>query len=186
VLGERFLKRYLLPARRVLPLDSKGFSREASYLLLPRTTGRQHPRARRTVRRARSLLTRPTDPRERTSIPARVDAGRPSYGERLPSLGRRADRAHIVRVLEAGGWNKKKRRAVLDISRGTLLPEDRRFPARPGCQADPGGAARESFGGPRSSVLDNVHMKHLPVAARLVRPSRLGPLAHLVPPPPPG
>ena len=40
-------------------------------------------------------------------------------GDRLPSLAE-AERAHIVRVLEAVQWNKKEAARVLDISRGTL------------------------------------------------------------------
>ena len=40
-------------------------------------------------------------------------------GDRLPSLAE-AERAHIVRVLEAVEWNKKEAARVLDISRGTL------------------------------------------------------------------
>jgi transcriptional regulator with PAS, ATPase and Fis domain len=40
-------------------------------------------------------------------------------GDRLPSLAE-AERAHIHRVLEAVGWNKKHAAQVLDISRGTL------------------------------------------------------------------
>ena len=40
-------------------------------------------------------------------------------GDRLPSLAE-AERAHIVRVLEAVKWNKKEAARVLDISRGTL------------------------------------------------------------------
>ena len=37
----------------------------------------------------------------------------------MPSLAE-AERAHIVRVLEATEWNKKEAARVLDISRGTL------------------------------------------------------------------
>jgi transcriptional regulator of acetoin/glycerol metabolism len=37
----------------------------------------------------------------------------------MPSLAE-AERAHIVRVLEAAQWNKKEAARVLDISRGTL------------------------------------------------------------------
>jgi transcriptional regulator of acetoin/glycerol metabolism len=37
----------------------------------------------------------------------------------MPSLAE-AERAHIVRVLEAVQWNKKEAARVLDISRGTL------------------------------------------------------------------
>ena len=40
-------------------------------------------------------------------------------GDRMPSLAE-AERAHIVRVLEAVQWNKKEASRVLDISRGTL------------------------------------------------------------------
>src|SRR5262249_2723078 len=40
-------------------------------------------------------------------------------GDRLPSLAE-AERAHIVRVLEAVQWNKKEAARVLEISRGTL------------------------------------------------------------------
>ena len=39
--------------------------------------------------------------------------------QRLPSLAD-AERAHIVRVLEAVNWNKKQAATVLEISRGTL------------------------------------------------------------------
>jgi transcriptional regulator of acetoin/glycerol metabolism len=42
-----------------------------------------------------------------------------SVGDRMPSLAE-AERAHIVRVLEAVQWNKKEAARVLDISRGTL------------------------------------------------------------------
>src|SRR5204863_4378731 len=38
---------------------------------------------------------------------------------RMPSLAE-AERAHIIRVLEAVSWNKKEAARVLDISRGTL------------------------------------------------------------------
>ena len=37
----------------------------------------------------------------------------------MPTLAD-AERAHIIRVLEAVGWNKKEAARVLDISRGTL------------------------------------------------------------------
>ena len=40
-------------------------------------------------------------------------------GDRMPSLAE-AERAHIVRVLEAVQWHKKEASRVLDISRGTL------------------------------------------------------------------
>jgi sigma-54 dependent transcriptional regulator, acetoin dehydrogenase operon transcriptional activator AcoR len=53
---------------------------------------------------------------------------------RLPSL-REAERAHIMRVLEAVSWNKLEAARVLDISRGTLyrkIDEYRLEPAADG------------------------------------------------------
>jgi transcriptional regulator of acetoin/glycerol metabolism len=38
---------------------------------------------------------------------------------KLPTLAE-AERAHILRVLEAANWNKKEAARLLDISRGTL------------------------------------------------------------------
>jgi len=46
-------------------------------------------------------------------------AAPPAPGERLVSLAE-AERAHILRVLEAVRWNKKQAAQVLEISRGTL------------------------------------------------------------------
>ena len=43
--------------------------------------------------------------------------------ERLPTLAE-AERSHIIRVLESVNWNKKQAAGVLEISRGTLVPED--------------------------------------------------------------
>ena len=48
-----------------------------------------------------------------------TNAAPQTSGEQLPSLAD-AERAHIVRVLEAVKWNKKEAARVLDISRGTL------------------------------------------------------------------
>jgi transcriptional regulator of acetoin/glycerol metabolism len=47
-------------------------------------------------------------------IPAPTDSS-----PKLPTLAE-AERAHIVRVLEAASWNKKEAARLLDISRGTL------------------------------------------------------------------
>jgi Nif-specific regulatory protein len=44
---------------------------------------------------------------------------REQVSSQMPSLAD-AERAHIVRVLEAVKWNKKEASRVLDISRGTL------------------------------------------------------------------
>ena len=50
---------------------------------------------------------------------ATAPAAQSQSGDRLPSLAE-AERAHVVRVLEAVEWNKKEAARVLDISRGTL------------------------------------------------------------------
>jgi DNA-binding NtrC family response regulator len=117
VLAQRFLNRYC--AAQGLPLDSKTFSPQAIELLL----GYQWPGNIRelesTVSRAalsapgRSI--RPTDIEFLHAIAATPHAS----GDRLPSLAE-SERAHIVRVLEAVGWNKKEAARVLAISRGTL------------------------------------------------------------------
>ena len=54
----------------------------------------------------------PPPPRLRRPRPHARDASR----QRLPSLAD-AERAHIVRVLEAVNWNKKQAAGVLEISR---------------------------------------------------------------------
>ena len=48
-----------------------------------------------------------------------VEAPAEASRQRLPSLAD-AERAHIIRVLEAVNWNKKQAASVLEISRGTL------------------------------------------------------------------
>ena len=49
---------------------------------------------------------------------------------RLPTL-RDAERAHIIRVLEATEWNKLEAAKVLDISRGTLYRKIEEFGLEP-------------------------------------------------------
>ena len=117
VLAQRFLSRYC--AAQGLPLDGKGFSREALDLLntypwpgnireLESTVSRAALSAPGKIIRANDVeflhATGPT--RDQTNDP-------------MPTLAD-AERAHIVRVLEAVGWNKKEAARVLDISRGTL------------------------------------------------------------------
>ena len=51
-------------------------------------------------------------------------------GDRMPSLAE-AERAHIVRVLEAVEWNKKEASRVLAISRGTLYRKIVEFELEP-------------------------------------------------------
>jgi DNA-binding NtrC family response regulator len=118
VLGNRFLARYC--AANGLPLDAKQFSREALDLL-----GSYHWPGN--IRELESTVSRAA-----LSAPGRVIRAadieflhgsairRDDEGStRLPSL-RDAERAHIIRVLEAVQWNKLEAAKVLDISRGTL------------------------------------------------------------------
>jgi DNA-binding NtrC family response regulator len=117
VLAQRFLTRYC--AAQGLPLDGKAFSREAVELMnaypwpgnireLESTVSRAALSAPgRTIRVADVEFLHATGPtRESTS-------------EQMPTLAD-SERAHIARVLEAVGWNKKEASRVLDISRGTL------------------------------------------------------------------
>jgi two-component system response regulator HydG len=117
VLAQRFLARYC--AAQGLPLDSKSFAREALDLML----GYHWPG---NIRELESTVSRAA-----LSAPGRVirasdieflhatNSAPQASGEQLPSLAD-AERAHIVRVLEAVQWNKKEAARVLDISRGTL------------------------------------------------------------------
>ena len=117
VLAQRFLARYC--AAQGLPLDSKTFSREALDTLLRLSLARQHPRARKhRVARGAVGAGRASARSDIEFLHASAPVVHQS-GERLPSLAE-AERAHIVRVLEAVDWNKKEAARVLDISRGTL------------------------------------------------------------------
>ena len=118
VLAQRFLARYC--AAQGLPLDSKAFSREALDLLRQLPLAGQHPRARK-HRLARGAVGagphRSAPPTSSSCTRRRRRRRRRAIG--MPSLAE-AERAHIVRVLEAVQWNKKEAARVLDISRGTL------------------------------------------------------------------
>ena len=117
VLASRFLARYC--ATNGLPLDAKTLSAEAVTLL-------QHYPWPGNIRELESTISRAA-----LSAPGRViretdvdflhaHTGRPADGPpRLPTL-REAERAHIIRALEASGWNKKEAARMLEISRGTL------------------------------------------------------------------
>ena len=139
VLAQRFLARYC--AAQGLPLDSKAFLARSdrrcccSYHWpgnireLESTVSRAALSAPgRTIRAVRHRV----PPRQRRRRAERS-------GERLPSLAE-AERAHIVRVLEAVQWNKKEAARVLDISRGTRLPRRSSMPAR--ARGAPGRPAR--------------------------------------------
>src|SRR6185312_7665737 len=117
VLAQRFLARYC--AAQGLPLDSKSFSREAIESLVSYQWPGNIRELESTVSRA--ALSAPGRAIRATDIEF-LHATTPTVaatGDHMPSLAE-AERAHIVRVLEAVDWNKKEAARVLDISRGTL------------------------------------------------------------------
>jgi len=117
VLAQRFLARYC--AAQGLPLDSKGFSKEALDTLCgyhwPGNIRELESTVSRAALSAPGRSIRPSDIEflHASTTPA------PVTGDHLPTLAE-SERAHIVRVLEATTWNKKEAARVLDISRGTL------------------------------------------------------------------
>src|SRR5256714_2481203 len=134
VLGQRFLARYC--AAQGMPLDSKAFSREALDLLMgyhwPGNIRELESTVSRAALSAPGRIIRGTDIEflhANTSVPLPT-------GDRMPSLAE-AERAHIVRVLEAVQWNKKEASRVLDISRGTLYRKIEEYQLEP--EARPAG-----------------------------------------------
>ena len=118
VLGNRFLARYC--AANGLPLDAKQFSPEAQELLQSYHWPGNIRELESTVSRA--ALSAPGRSIRAADIEFLHGHAMPRPEEnstRLPSL-RDAERAHIIRVLEATEWNKLEAAKVLDISRGTL------------------------------------------------------------------
>ena len=116
VLAQRFLARYC--AAQGMPLDSKTFSREAIDALSAYPWPGNIRELESTVSRA--ALSAPGRVIRASDIEFLHATTTPtSTSDRLPSLAE-AERAHIVRILEAVHWNKKEAARVLDISRGTL------------------------------------------------------------------
>ena len=117
VLASRFLARYC--ATNGLPLDAKTFSPEATAALLAYPWPGNIRELESTVSRAAlsspGRIIRDTDI-EFLHAGAAATTDTPA---RLPTL-REAERAHILRVLEAASWNKKEAARLLEISRGTL------------------------------------------------------------------
>jgi DNA-binding NtrC family response regulator len=142
VLAQRFLARYC--AAQGLPLESKTFSREAIDLFVNYHWPGNIRELESTVSRAAlSAPGRAIRAQDVDFLHASTRITAPS-GDRLPSLAE-AERAHVVRVLEAARWNKKEAARVLDISRGTLYrkileyglePEPRTASARRKAETD--------------------------------------------------
>jgi DNA-binding NtrC family response regulator len=117
VLANRFVARYC--AANGLPLDAKSFSAEA----LTRLNSYPWPG---NIRELESTVSRAA-----LSAPGRVirdsdieflhpvAAPAEDTPSRVPTLAE-AERAHILRVLDAASWNKKEAARLLAISRGTL------------------------------------------------------------------
>jgi DNA-binding NtrC family response regulator len=118
VLAGRFLARYC--AANGLPLDAKQFSPESAALLAayhwPGNIRELESTVSRAALSAPGRLIRPTDIEFLHGMATPREEEAPT---RLPSL-RDAERAHVIRVLEAVNWNKLEAARVLDISRGTL------------------------------------------------------------------
>jgi DNA-binding NtrC family response regulator len=132
VLAQRFLARYC--AANGLPVESKVFSREALEQLAAYPWPGNIRELESTVSRA--ALSSPGRSIRGTDIDFLHAASGPvePVPQRLPSL-REIERAHIVRVLDAVGWNKKEAAEVLEVSRGTLYRKISEYglePARPG------------------------------------------------------
>jgi DNA-binding NtrC family response regulator len=118
VLAGRFLARYC--ASNGLPLDAKQFSAEATGLLTSYHWPGNIRELESTVSRA--ALSAPGRVIREIDIEflhGRAKGPEEETSNRLPSL-RDAERAHIIRVLEAVNWNKLEAARVLAISRGTL------------------------------------------------------------------
>jgi transcriptional regulator with PAS, ATPase and Fis domain len=118
VLANRFLGRYC--ASNGLPLDGKQLSREAHELLTSYHWPGNIRELESTVSRAAlSAPGRVIRAADVEFLHGHVQDVQEEGSSRLPSL-RDAERAHIIRVLEAVEWNKLEAARVLDISRGTL------------------------------------------------------------------
>jgi DNA-binding NtrC family response regulator len=118
VLANRFLARYC--ASNGLALDDKQFSREAHELLASYPWPGNIRELESTVSRAAlSAPGRIIRAADIEFLHGRATDFQEVSTARLPSL-RDAERAHVIRVLEAVEWNKLEAAKVLDISRGTL------------------------------------------------------------------
>jgi len=117
VLANRFVARYC--AANGLPLDAKAFSPEALARLntypWPGNIRELESTVSRAALSAPGRIIRDTDVEFLHPVAAPATEAPP----RLPTLAE-AERAHIIRVLDAAAWNKKEAARLLAISRGTL------------------------------------------------------------------
>jgi len=117
VLANRFVARYC--AANGLPLDAKAFSPEAISRLnsypWPGNIRELESTVSRAALSAPGRIIRDTDIEFLHPVAAPSAEAPP----RLPTLAE-AERAHIIRVLDAAAWNKKEAARLLAISRGTL------------------------------------------------------------------
>ncbi|MCC7243001.1 MAG: sigma-54-dependent Fis family transcriptional regulator [Acidobacteria bacterium] len=134
VLANRFLARYC--ATNGLPLDAKQLSPDAADLLIsyhwPGNIRELESTMSRAALSAPGRVIRPSDI-EFLHGPA-IPRGDAAESSRLPTL-REAERAHIIRVLEAAHWNKVEAARMLDISRGTLYRKIDEFGLEPSAPA---------------------------------------------------
>ena len=140
VLAQRFLARYC--AAQGLPLDSKAFSREALDLLVRLSRGPATSASSKAPSRARRCR-RPAGrsaPSDIEFLHADDAAPTPVTGDRLPSLAE-AERAHIVRVLEAVRLEQEGSGARARHQPRHALPQDRRIPARARSRGRPAAGA---------------------------------------------
>jgi len=117
VLANRFTARYC--ANNGLPLDAKAFSPEALARLNTYPWPGNIRELESTVSRA--ALSAPGRIIRDSDIEFLHPVATPAAEApvRLPTLAE-AERAHIIRVLDAAAWNKKEAARLLAISRGTL------------------------------------------------------------------
>jgi DNA-binding NtrC family response regulator len=117
VLANRFVARYC--AANGLPLDAKAFSAEAVARLnsypWPGNIRELESTVSRAALSAPGRIIRDTDIEFLHPVASPTAEAPP----RLPTLAE-AERAHIIRVLDAAAWNKKEAARLLAISRGTL------------------------------------------------------------------
>jgi DNA-binding NtrC family response regulator len=117
VLANRFVARYC--AANGLPLDAKSFSPEALSRLnsypWPGNIRELESTVSRAALSAPGRVIRDTDVEFLHPVAAPAAEASP----RVPTLAE-AERAHILRVLDAASWNKKEAARLLAISRGTL------------------------------------------------------------------